>query len=238
MTLFKRIIKTSFLSVLFLFMSCSQPEEQSIEGLWLVYQVRVGAQIDTPSARWIRFEPNNKQTSGNGWLQHSYGNWSLKGTQILISDSNGIKDQSGSFAFSIDKDQMKWTRKENGKEATLLLKRIEKLPQSDGDKLLGLWKLTKANSKGNDITNVLNADKKAMLQLRWDHTFVELNMPKGRRVGMYRFDPIKSEIQLVNYGSEPRFSSWKFEISTSKLKLISPNKKSFMEFERIYQFLQ
>jgi hypothetical protein len=32
----------------------------------------------TPIARWMRFNKDSTQTSGNGWLQHSEGSWVFK----------------------------------------------------------------------------------------------------------------------------------------------------------------
>ena len=44
----------------------------------------------TPNARWMRFNPDFTQESGNGWFQHSLGSWSLnsiKGELSIVNDN-------------------------------------------------------------------------------------------------------------------------------------------------------
>lgn len=45
----------------------------SIDGLWLVKSVKVGGDEMTPNGRWMRFNTDSTQESGNGWFQHSVG---------------------------------------------------------------------------------------------------------------------------------------------------------------------
>ena len=103
---------------------------------------------------------------------------------------------------------------------------------------MGLWKLTKVFEDGNDITVVANPDGKSMLHLRWGNIYVQHNMPKGKQYGIYKIHDHRNEIQLVNYGESSQFSFWNFSIDNQKLKLISRDQKSEMEFERIHQFIQ
>lgn len=216
----------------------TKPEKKGVEGLWLVEKVQAGENSMTPVARWIKLESDSTQTSGNGWLQHSYGSWSLKKDSLKIIDENGIKDEYGNFKLTLDGNSMTWTRIEEGQKVTVFLKRAEAIPTSEGNQLLGLWKLTKSIDKGNDITIIVNPDGKSMIHLRWDNMYVQHNMPKGKSYGIYRIHAHKPEIQLVNYGQDSKFSFWSFSIDNKKLKLTSTDKKSEMEFERIHQFLQ
>jgi hypothetical protein len=212
-------------------------KKTSVEGLWLVEKVQIGEESMTPIARWMRFNSNSTQTSGNGWLQHSYGTWSLEENQLSVNDTNGIKDEAGSFTIELQENTMTWKRMEEGQEVVVQLKRIQELPQSDGNRLVGLWKLTKALNDGNDVTAVLNPAGNAMLHLRWDHMYVEHNTPEGREFGIYKIHAHKPEIQLVNYGNASQFSFWNFQLENQTLTFTSTDGNSVMEFERIYSFL-
>ena len=221
-----------------LILSCEKQESSGIEGLWLVEKVQAGENSMTPIARWVKFLPDNTQTSGNGWLQHSSGTWSLEGDQLEVVDTNGIRDTFGALTITLSDSTMQWKRVEEGQEVTISLKRIDKIPQSEGNKLIGLWKLIQATDQGNDITAIVNPDNRSMLQLRWDNMYVQHNMPTGKVYGTYRVHSHKQEIQLVNYGNPSQFSFWNFSLKDKKLKLISTDQKSEMVFERIHQFIQ
>ena len=218
------------------FLACQK--ESSIEGLWLVENVQMGEDTMTPVSRWMRFQSDNTQTSGNGWLQHSYGTWSIQKDQLIVEDTNGIVDNVNPFTVDIQSNRMIWKRIEDGLEVVVNLKRIEELPQSEGNKLIGLWKLTKSTVDENDVTVVVNPEGTSMLHLRWDHVYVEHNMPKGKNYGVYKVHGHKPEIQLVNYGDESQFSFWNFSVHEEKLTLTSTDGTSTMEFERITQYLQ
>ena len=234
-----RTIKPFILILITVFLlSCEKEDLKNINGLWLVEKVEVGENTMTPVARWTRFNKDGTQTSGNGWLQHSVGNWFLKDKLLTVKNTNGINDEYEPFSIEIEKDKMIWTREEEGQEVSVFLKRIDEIPASEGNKLIGLWKLTKVLEDGNDITVVANPDGKSMLHLRWGNVYVQHNMPKGRQYGIYKIHDHKPEIQLVNYGESSRFSFWNFSIDDQKLKLISRDQKSEMEFERIHQFIQ
>lgn len=201
-------------------------------------KVIMGDQSMTPIARWMRFNTDSTQTSGNGWLQHSYGKWSLKDNQLKVIDSNGITDTFQPFTIVLKDSTMTWKRKEVGQQIEVSLKRINTLPVSGGNKLFGLWKLTKSIDKGNDIKAIVNPSNKSMLHLRWDNMYVQHNIPSGKQFGIYKIHAHKPEIQLVNYGNESKFSFWNFSIDNEKLILNSTDNKSTMEFERIYKFIQ
>jgi hypothetical protein len=218
------------------FIGCQK--STSVEGLWLVEKVTFGEESMTPIARWMRFNSDQTQTSGNGWLRHSYGTWSLENNQLSVEDTNGIQSNTDPFSVEIQENTMTWTRNEGGQEVKVSLKRIEDLPPSEGNKLIGLWKLTSSVEDGNDMTAVVNPSGKSMLHLRWDNTYVRHNMPQGKKYGIYKIHGHKPEIQLVNYGNEPQFSFWVFSFDEDKLTLTSTDNKSVMTFERIAQYLQ
>ena len=152
-----------FVLLITLVSSCeNQKKETGIVGLWLVEKVQVGENSMTPISKWTQFNADSTHTSGNGWLQHSYGNWSLKKNQLKVTDKDGIIDPAEPFTIEVKENKMTWKRNEEGQEITVFLKRIDKLPKSEGNKLIGLWKLTKATDDGNDITVMVNPDDKSI----------------------------------------------------------------------------
>lgn len=99
-----------------LMVSCEKSNR--IEGLWVVEEVAVGEQEMTPNARWMRFNADSTQQSGNGWLQHSYGTWSMneKTGELSVENVNGLDDPYGAFDVSVGKDTMFWSRQEEGQQ--------------------------------------------------------------------------------------------------------------------------
>lgn len=237
MILLKKTTKYLLLVSLVIFSCTKNNPQSSIHGLWVVNNVSFDKNSTTPVSRWIRFHEDGTQESGNGWLQHSYGKWNITQNKLSITDENGLKDNAGSFAFSILKESMTWKRIEEGKEVTITLIRAKNIPQSEGNKLFGLWKLTDAKNKNQDIFTKMNPKNNFTLFLRWDQVFVEQNLPNPTRTGIFKVHAQKPEIQLVNYGPNPQFSFWSFDVSSSNLRLTSSNGETVLEFTRIYEFL-
>ena len=124
MILLKKISK--FLIIL-LFASCSKENStNTIEGLWIVKDVQISNNSSTPVARWIRFNNDGTQVSGNGWLQHSYGKWTVNDGKLSIVDENGIKDNASPFTYSIVKETMTWKRTEEGQVVIIAFKELIK----------------------------------------------------------------------------------------------------------------
>ena len=234
-----KINRTACLLLLIAFITaCEEKENNGIVGLWMVEKVQVGKESMTPVARWTRFEAGGTQTSGNGWLQHSKGVWSLTNGKLNIVNENGIDDSYEDFSIQMDKSTMKWTRLEEGQEVTIYLERIDELPQSDGNRLIGLWKLMTTSDDGNNTTAIVNPNMNAMMHFRWDNTYVQYNMPKGKQYGIYKVHGHKSEIQLVEYGDFSQFGFWNFTFVNNRLVMTSTDNKKIAEFERIHQFLE
>lgn len=233
----KTTAKSVLLLFLFSFLLYACQKEHELVGTWQVEKVQMGENEMTPIARWMQFNKDGTQTNGNGWFQHTYGTWNLKEDLLSVLDENGINSNTTPFLVEINDQTMTWKREEEGQKVVVTLKRIQKMPQSVGNQLKGLWKLTKATDAGNDITVIINPDQKSMLHLRWDNTYVQHNMPQGKKYGVYKIHGHKPEIQMVNYGNESKFSFWTFSFQNSKLILTSTDQKSVMEFERIDQYL-
>ncbi|NVK51633.1 MAG: hypothetical protein HWD85_01770 [Flavobacteriaceae bacterium] len=214
-------------------------KENTIIGLWIVEKVMVGKNKMTPIARWMQFNKDSTQTSGNGWLKHSYGTWNLNDkNQLRITNSNGLSDEADPFLIDVKKGKMIWQRNEEGQNVQVHLTRVEEKPASPGNEILGLWKLESFTVSGKDISNTANPKNNQTLYLSWDNVFREHNLLKGRRVGIYKIHGHRPELQMVNYGKNPVFSFWDFSITKNKLKLISKDTKTIKIYRRIYKFLQ
>ncbi|TMM31410.1 hypothetical protein FDT66_05450 [Polaribacter aestuariivivens] len=222
--------------------SCQKKQEQkedSINGLWIIKKVTMGDNQMTPIARWVRFNKDSTQTSGNGWLQHSEGSWSLnKNNQLIVKNTNGLLDKSEPFTVNFENGNMIWNRTEEGENVSVLLERTEVIPKSEGNRLMGLWKIETISIDDKNVTSTLNPDDNATLFLRWDNTYVLENYPQGKIYGVYKVHGHKPEIQMVNYGDKPQFQFYQFLIEKNKLILKSTDQKTKLELKRIYQFLK
>ena len=161
-------IKTLLSAISFIIIfSCNETQEnKSIEGLWLVKSVKMGDKEMTPIARWMRFNSDSTQTSGNGWLQHSIGTWSLNSNNDLsVINTNGIIDEAEPFKVVMTQTNMTWKRKEDGMDVTVFLERTDRLPTSEANKLFGLWKFDTVIDNNIDVTYTLNPTNNAMLFL-------------------------------------------------------------------------
>ena len=228
--------------VTFLLTSCKQKQtlkEDTIHGLWVVKKVKMGDQEMTPIARWMKFNADSTQTSGNGWLQHSEGSWVLnKYNQLSVKNTNGLIDESEPFTVKFENRNMIWNRTEEGENVSVILERAEIIPKSKGNRLMGLWKIETISIDDKNVTSALNPNDKATLFLRWDNTYVLENYPKGKIYGVYKVHAHKPEIQMVNYGDKPQFQFYQFSIDKNTLILKSTDQKTKLELKRIYQFLE
>ena len=149
-------------------------KKNSIDGLWLVKLVKVGEQNMTPNGRWMRFNTNLTLESGNGWLQHSYGTWSLKNetSELSILNTNGLHDTYEPFKVTIEKDKMTWRRVEDGEKVEVFLERTTKLPQTFGDQLFGLWELEEIVGNGSYFEHSASLAIVESIFFRWEKRFV------------------------------------------------------------------
>jgi hypothetical protein len=222
-----------------LFIACEPTQkENTIKGLWLVEKVQKGTKEMTPIAKWSRFNEDHTHSSGNGWLQHSVGDWKLQEDKLYLQNKNGITDPFEAFQVSVQGNEMTWKRKEQEDTVQVFLRRIEKLPSSNSDKLLGLWKLVDFLEEGKSTISKINSPEKAMIHFRWDHVYVQYNMPRGKRYGVYKVHGHKPEIQMINYGKDTSFDFWKIKITKDTLTMTSTDGTTEMKYQRAYQFPQ
>lgn len=217
--------------------SCKERKQNTIIGLWEVEKVQLGEEEITPNARWMRFNKDSTQVSGNGWLQHSIGTWKLKEGELTVNNVNGIKDEAQPFKVEVHTNTMHWSRMEEGQNLKVYLKRIKELPASEGNKILGLWKLESIHL-GEGENNKMKVDPKSTLFLRWDNTYVKEGTLIQKEYGVYKVHGHKPELQMVNYGMNPEFRFYKFQISQNKLRLKATDGTEELYYTRIHQFLQ
>ncbi len=207
----------------------------SIEGLWIVKSVSVGEEENTPNARWMRFNSDSSQQSGNGWMQHSHGTWSLKQNELRINNTNGLTDSTPPFGVSIHADKMTWKRMEEGLEVYVKLERTHTLPQTYGDKILGLWKLDQA--QGNGFYFNSNPSPKDYLFIRWDKRFV-IETDSNRYTGVYHVNGHRPRVSFIPNDSELPNSNWDITYKEQQIRLTQRGTDSLVTrtFSRIHEF--
>ena len=220
--------------------SCKKEEvKPTINGLWLVTKVKMGEDEMTPVARWMHFNADSTQTSGNGWLQHSEGTWNLnKNNQLTVINTNGLLDEAEPFTVEFENNNMIWTREEFGQQVEVTLEKTDKTPTSEANKLYGLWKFDTIFKEGKEVSDSLNPSKKAMLFLRWDSTYELRNYPEGVLYGIFKTHGHRQQIDMVSYSKEPKYQFYEFKLDENKLLLKSTNSNTQIKLTRIYQFLE
>lgn len=224
------------LILLILVLGCEK--QDSIEGLWIVKIVKVADEEMTPNGRWTKFNSDSTFESGNGWYQHTVGTWTLidGGKKLLIQNEEGLIDTYEPFSIRIESDLMYWSRLEDGQKVEITLGRSDNLPKSFGDRVLGLWKLEKAEGPGTFFNHSENLDTNDYLFLRWDKRFV-INSSKGRINGVYNVNAHRPELELIPYGNMKR-EFWEiiFNEETVTLKLLNSEENVKRTFRRINKF--
>ena len=223
------------IGIAFLFSCKNNP---TIEGLWIVKSVTVGEDEMTPNGRWMRFNSDFTQESGNGWLQHSVGKWKLEpGNHLTIININGLDDLNDPFKVTLSNNEMIWERMEEGQTIIVILERTLQLPSTSGDKLLGLWKLEEAVGNGSYFSNSKVTDD--YLFFRWDKRFV-IGTENGRVNGVYNVHGHKPEVELIPYGTQYQRDFWKidFDEKSLTLKLLNTDSIVTRKFIRIHNFPQ
>ena len=233
----KKTIQFLAIVILLAFVSCA--DKPTIEGLWIVERVKVGDQEMTPNARWMRFNSDYSQQSGNGWLQHSYGTWSLNAetNELSVVNENGIKDPAEPFKVTLENDRMTWKRSEDGESVEVTLKRSDHLPATYGDELLGLWKLEDAVGDGDYFGTEDAEVGKASIFFRWDGRF-DIRSGKGRIHGVYNVHGHKPEVEMIPYGESVSRDFWTIDFAGDTITLKRLNSENTVErkFSRIHEF--
>ncbi|MEM9820107.1 MAG: hypothetical protein AAF985_03515 [Bacteroidota bacterium] len=213
---------------LILFTNCGI--EKKLVGLWQIEKVKIGNQEMTPMARWTRLNKNKSQESGNGWFQHTIGQWTYdaQNNTIAITNSNGVKDEFEGFTINkVDNKKMIWSREEEGEQVIVTLKKTNKLPQATSNRLLGVWLLKTKNE-------VKLEGSASYIFLRWDRIVVSRQESKSKQYGTYKTHGHKEELQIIYYEEPLRQEIWSYQFDgKNHLILEEINEKVKLEYERI-----
>lgn len=194
---------------------------QSLEGLWLIDKVSMGAEENTPDAKWIQLAADGSFIGGNGFLQNSAGTYEFKEEDLLLNDSLSLRDEFGAFKVMLNNKTMTWERKEDGQSIKVSLKRINELPMAQSDLLRGLWQA------GNEYR----------LFLRWDRAYVKYLPDGSKEYGVWRNHPHKPELALIPWNQKKTLQFYKIEESSfNRLKLIDLEGGKATSLERLRQF--
>jgi hypothetical protein len=197
-----------------------KPQPEIVEGFWLVTKVSVGARDVTPIARWFKLE-KGKQTSGNGWTQHSFGTYKFdkKRSELLFVTTNEPEDEFGAFKVERKGTLMTWSRKEEGDMVVVELKPITELPMSPADQAKGLWILESAVDRDLDITKTYDPDRKHFLFIRWDRQYVRQINAHERISGYWFFDALCPVITFISENREQEDEVWNVTFDGTKMTL-------------------
>ncbi len=229
----KKIVFWIIPSLIFL-MSCEESNE--IEGLWGIKSVSVGEEDMTPNGRWIRFNTDGTQTSGNGWVQHTIGAWEMDGNDLSITNTNGVEDVNAPFSVTVSGDSMSWERTEEGELVVVHLAQISELPTTYSDQLLGLWGVEKAVGNG-PYFEPSEIPKKDYLFFRWDRRFL-VGTEMGQIRGVYNVNGHRPEVDLIPSHPEQERTSWGIDFYENEitLSLLDSDSSVTRFFKRIYTF--
>lgn len=210
-------------------------EKSTIEGLWLVKSVTVGEDEMTPNARWMRFNDDGTQQSGNGLFQHSFGTWEMSSNKLKVNNTNGLADRYEAFNVGFKDNKMTWERTEEGQTVVVNLERTKDLPLTYGDQILGLWKLNEAIGSGSFFSETNNSND--YLFFRWDKRFV-IGTDSGRYSGVYQVNGHRPQVALFTYDKEIERSNWEITYSQDGITLKQLNVDSAVtrSFQRIHAF--
>lgn len=231
--------KKSILSIIVILLLFGCKNKSTIEGLWIVKSVKIGEEEMTPNARWIRFNSNLTQESGNGRFQHSYGIWKLnsESKELSIENSNGVNDLNEPFKILVNQNEMIWERTEEGQHIKITLVRSSNLPETYGDKILGLWNLESMIGSGNYFEQSDKKETNDYIFFGWDKRFV-IDSEKGRINGVYNVHGHRPEVELIPYVDQLKRDFWEiqFEEDHITLKLLDSDKIITRKFRRIHKF--
>ena len=196
------------------------PQPEIVEGFWVVTKVSVGAREVTPVARWFKIE-KGKQTSGNGWTQHSFGTYKFdkKKSELLFITTNEPDDEFGAFKVERKGPLMTWTRKEENELVVVELKPITEMPMGPADLAKGLWVLNSAVDRELDITKTYDPDHKHFLFIRWDRQYVRQINAHERISGYWFFDAHLPLMTLISENREQEDEVWNVTIEGTKMTL-------------------
>ena len=216
-----------------------QSRAQSVTGFWEVNKVSVGDRTMTPVAKWFKINKDQTFQSGNGWTQNSIGTWTFdsKMKEYLPLNKNGIKDEFGAFQVSFSGNNMIWKRLEDVMKVVVTLAKIDELPMSPADQIIGLWDLSNVEKEGKDVSSDFDPNDKQYLFIRPDRLYRMRKPDETFANGYWHMDGHKPEFRLLNFNREEEYQI--FSISFQFDQLIMKQKDGdqlVLTYQRLQEF--
>jgi hypothetical protein len=237
------IMLKPMLSVILILLFLTPPQickSQSVTGFWEVTEVMVGKEVKTPVAKWTRINKDGSFQSGNGGIQNSEGTWSFnKKTKLFLPIETNLKDPYGGFNVRLSKNQMFWERSEDGEVVKVKLVRINKLPKSTADLLVGLWDLKEITKKGQSEKSSYDPDDKHYIFIRWDRIYVERTPDGNKASGYWHIDAHAPQLTFLSHKKNKPEERWQVEVNNTDLKMVGlsdSNKGTEVLYIRIDEF--
>jgi len=157
--------------------------------------------------------------------------------ELFIENVNGIADINKPFVMTLNHNEMIWERTEEEQNIKVILERSSQLPETYGDKILGLWELEKATGNGSYFKESVKKGIHDYIFFRWDKCFV-IQSENGKITGVYNVHGHKPEVELIPYGDQLKRDFWKiqFEENLITLKLLNSDSLVTRRFRRIRKF--
>ena len=219
-------MKSSFNKVIFYLSLCAlcqgMLQAQSMLGLWEVVEVSVEDKIVTPRERWFRFSDNGIYRSGNGWLQHEKGIYSHDPSDSIFSSipNSGLKDPYGGFKIWFADEEMHWQRHEDDMKVYVRLVRIDELPISLSDELIGRWKLDSLSSGIENMMEYPDSSHTEILFLRWDKEYRKSNHKGNFDRGYWHLHSHRPELTMISTSNEVSLQVFTATLKDDCLELI------------------
>ena len=183
---------------------------QSVQGFWEVKEVKIGSEIKTPVAKWIKVNQDGNYQSGNGWLQNSEGTWSYDKSRnsYLPVETNGLEDKYGAFSVTFKNAQMVWEREEDGLHVSMKLERITKLPEQRRMFLLVYGILRNVLKNGSSEKSSIDPNNQQYIFMRWDRMYVKRTSNGDKRMGIWHMNAHRPEVTLISDTQDKKSESW------------------------------
>jgi len=218
----------------------NKTEAASIIGIWEVHKVLLGDEDFSPMGRWVQFNADSTQVSGNGWKRHSEGTWSQNDNTLNIVNTNGFIDPYSNFEFVLNGDSMVWKRTEEDQQVTIQLQRVKDIPKTSADELLGLWDLDSAFSGITKLDSLYDPENMRYLFLRWNNRFRDQMNGSQALTGTYQLNEHTQTMLLVIQKEVPELFEFNYSIDNNRLILnqtdVEEHKALHLHYHRIHEF--
>lgn len=230
----KNMKRALLLMLLYTPLIYGQETDSALIGLWEVKSVQVGTEEMTPLAKWFEFEIDGTQSGGNGWVQNSIGTWKFEKGALSVLTTNGVDDPFGPFEVTFVDDLMKWRRMEEGMDVVVVLDRIERVPVSYADKMIGLWVIDGLEIEEGELN--VPCQKGDKFFLRMDKRY-SLHLKGGRKGGVWHTHGHRPFVRLLSDEGDAYDSSWNVSFENDQMIWVNGSELAAkIFFKRVHEF--